>query len=216
MYYLTFSISSECGLSDAAYNTQSKLFILNVLTEDFKMNSVVAITRSDDIPGLKGHLIKDFNSLNISRQKKYSLIIGRKISHGIMGSIEKNGGMPIYPLLANDGVEVFQVLVLDKEKVDAILDAVSRYNHIESFDSMRLEASISIPAIMASSMSDIMFDLTDTEKNVLLNAYRMGYFSWPRGNDLSNLAAYLKMAKPTALYHLRNAEKKIMKMLFWH
>ena len=122
MYYLTFSISSECGLSDAAYNTQSKLFILNVLTEDFKKNSVVAITRSDDIPGLKSHLIKDFDSLNISRQKKYSLIIGRKVSHGIMGSIEKNGGMPIYPLLASDGVEIFQALVLEKDKVDVILD----------------------------------------------------------------------------------------------
>ncbi|KAA8921865.1 helix-turn-helix domain-containing protein [Thermoplasma sp.] len=216
MYYLTFSIASECGLSDAAYNTQSKLYILNVFTEDFVNNSVVAITRSADIAALRGHLLKDFHTLNVLKQKKYNMILGQKTSHGIMGSIEKNGGMPIYPLVASNGTESFQVIVLERERLDAILDAVSRYNHIENFDFMKLDSSVPLTTMMISHAADLMFDLTDTERNILMNAYNMGYFSWPRKNDLRELAKYVNMAKPTVLYHLRNAEKKIMRALFLH
>ncbi|MCY0851667.1 MAG: helix-turn-helix domain-containing protein [Thermoplasma acidophilum] len=217
MYYLTFNIASECGLAEAAASVQSRLLILNVVTDNFTENSLVAISQSNDVVRLKEHLLKDFKTLNIIQQKKYNIIMGKKISHGIMAAIEKNGGIPVFPLQASHGTESFQVIVLEKDNVDLILDAVSRYNNIETFDYTRIGTSVpDIAAITASRSADLIFDLTETERNVLSAAYSMGYFSWPRNVDLLELSRHFGMAKPTVLYHIRNAQKKIMKTIFWH
>jgi len=217
VYYLTFNITSECGLAEAATSVRSKLLILNVVPDNFTDNSLVAISQSNDVVTLKDHLMKDFKTLSIIHQKKYNLIMGKKASHGIMAAIEKNGGIPVFPLQANNGSDSFQVIVLERDNVDAILEAVSRYNAIETFDYTRIGSSIpDIAAMTASRSADLFFDLTETEKNVLSAAYSMGYFSWPRSIDLMDLSKHFGMAKPTVLYHIRNAQKKIMKTIFWH
>lgn len=78
MYYLTFNIASECGLAEAAASVQSRLLILNVVTDNFTENSLVAISQSNDVVTLKEHLLKDFKTLNIIQQKKYNIIMARR------------------------------------------------------------------------------------------------------------------------------------------
>jgi len=53
--------------------------------------------------------------------------------------------------------------------------------------------------------------LTDIEKKVILMAYNYGYLDYPRRITADELAELMKMSKVTFLYHLRNAQKKLIR-----
>lgn len=55
--------------------------------------------------------------------------------------------------------------------------------------------------------------LTDIEKKILNLAYSYGYLDYPRRISASEIAKKLGLSKATFLYHLRNAEKKMIKSL---
>ncbi len=134
MYLLSFSIESECGLSRAASEIHNSIFIVNTVTSDFINNSVIAVTQSKNSPVMREYLTEDFSTLSIMKKDRYSLIYGIKKSHGIIGAIEKNGGIPIYPLIANNGSESFDSVVMNKEVIDKILAEVEKHNKIEKFE----------------------------------------------------------------------------------
>jgi DNA-binding transcriptional ArsR family regulator len=52
--------------------------------------------------------------------------------------------------------------------------------------------------------------LTDRQFEALRTAYFSGYFSWPREQTASELAASLDVAQPTFSRHLRVAERKLL------
>lgn len=53
--------------------------------------------------------------------------------------------------------------------------------------------------------------LTDIEKKVILMAYNHGYLDYPRRITADELAELMKISKVTFLYHLRNAQKKLIR-----
>lgn len=56
--------------------------------------------------------------------------------------------------------------------------------------------------------------LTDRQKEVLAAAHEAGYYAWPRETSGEELADELGIAPPTFHQHLRNAEQKIITMVF--
>ncbi|BFH73798.1 helix-turn-helix domain-containing protein [Sulfurisphaera javensis] len=55
--------------------------------------------------------------------------------------------------------------------------------------------------------------LTDMERKVLLLALNKGYLDYPRRVSADDIARLLNISKVTFLYHLRNAQKKIINYL---
>ena len=56
----------------------------------------------------------------------------------------------------------------------------------------------------------IVPELTPMERNVINTAYELGFFNYPRGVNLDDIAKELESSKATVDYHLRNAIRKII------
>jgi len=52
------------------------------------------------------------------------------------------------------------------------------------------------------------------ERVVLTKAIELGYFNYPRGVGLGELARELGLSKATVDFHLRNAVRKVMSRCF--
>ncbi|RLI80416.1 hypothetical protein DRP07_09225 [Archaeoglobales archaeon] len=48
-------------------------------------------------------------------------------------------------------------------------------------------------------------------EEVLLEAYKSGYFEWPMKMNLNELSKKFGIGKSTCLHHIRTAEQKILK-----
>ena len=57
---------------------------------------------------------------------------------------------------------------------------------------------------------DMLSVLTDRQREVLVAAYRHGYYDMPRGIGSQRLAERVGLAKPTMLEHLRKAERRLL------
>jgi len=57
---------------------------------------------------------------------------------------------------------------------------------------------------------DVLSVLTDRQREVLLAAYRFGYYDLPKGITSERLSQRLALSKPTMLEHLRKAERRIL------
>ncbi|ACP37403.1 helix-turn-helix domain-containing protein [Saccharolobus islandicus] len=58
------------------------------------------------------------------------------------------------------------------------------------------------------------FDLSEQERNSVLQAIRLGYYEYPRRINLEELGKIMGISKPTLEEYLRKAEKKIMSKIF--
>lgn len=56
-------------------------------------------------------------------------------------------------------------------------------------------------------------ELTEKEKKILSLAYAYGYLDYPRRISADELAEKLGLSKVTLLYHLRNAQRKLVKFI---
>ncbi|MEM3333716.1 MAG: helix-turn-helix domain-containing protein [Thermoplasmata archaeon] len=214
MFYMTFRIKSNCSLSMAANNVDKNIFSLNVINYGTK-NTIEAFTMSKNIPEIRKALRKDFNQISITKDARLSFIFGVKESHGIMSAIIKNSGIPVFPFIAGNGYESFQTLLFSKQDVDTILNAVESKNYIENFEYEKIMNG-KLTGNIIKRVNTVLYTsyLSDAEKKTIKKALLNGYFEWPRVVDLSNIASSLKVSKPTVLYHIRNAEKKILLSLF--
>jgi len=53
--------------------------------------------------------------------------------------------------------------------------------------------------------------LTPKQENIIINAYKLGYFDYPKRITLKELAKKVEMSPSATLETLRRAEKKIIK-----
>ena len=90
---------------------------------------------------------------------------------------------------------------------------VSVNKHISNLLSMLNErahvASVNVNKVDLKDLEPINL-LTPIEREVLNVAYELGYFNYPKGADLDEVAMELNLSKSTVNYHLRNAIKKIV------
>jgi predicted DNA binding protein len=62
----------------------------------------------------------------------------------------------------------------------------------------------------AYQRKDMLSVLTDRQREVMVAAYRFGYYDLPRGITSQRLAERVGLSKPTTLEHLRKAERRLL------
>jgi predicted DNA binding protein len=86
-------------------------------------------------------------------------------------------------------------------------------NHIDDFTISRLRQE-DLASLMNRNYVPLYGQLTTMEFEILRSAVSNGYYQWPRGYNLDDISRRFNIRKPTVLYHLRNAEKKILGLMF--
>jgi len=103
-------------------------------------------------------------------------------------------------LLVEDGIEKFMVFLDDYKIMEKIKEDLERNPQI-SIDRMK---------IRNINFSDFIRILTPLESEIILTAYKKGFFENPRRISLTELSSEFYMSKAALNYHIRNAIKKII------
>lgn len=194
----------------AAENTLEPMISLQVYPIAKKKNYLMSFTSSTDTTSIKRDLSRDFLELRLARSKRGTYVYGVKRGHGVMDSITQSGNIPIFPIFAYNREEHFLFLSESKDKTKRSLESIADQNSL-SFTSTRQIKTQELLDIFSNASSFFNASrLTSTELKVVKEAFSSGYYEWPRRNDLGQVSNFLKLSKPTVLYHIRNAEKKII------
>lgn len=86
----------------------------------------------------------------------------------------------------------------------------------EAFDAGKEWMSIGLDRIgdYGHGIDDMLDNLTDGEREVLVTAVELGYFENPRQANYDDVAGIVGCNKATVGHHLRNAQAKLMRLLF--
>ena len=214
MFITKMLIESECGLALASKRTAEPIVIPYLYPVRKERNYVFCFTRKrKDIP-FKAELLGDFETHKVTSSGKYSIIDGIKKAHGIISPIQKNAGIPLFPLIISDGKEQISFLTYDKTTSNKITESIGSKNVIEIIESKKITVEDLVRKVQSGLMPSFTLGLTTMEKDILQSAYISGFYSWPRKYDLENLSTDFSLSKPTIAYHMRNAERKLLSTIF--
>ncbi len=131
-----------------------------------------------------------------------------------MAVIGKNGSIPLFPIIASEGMELFSFILVSKKEADASIEMISSGNYVKDKYTKSIDESDILKEMWRPTYFLLTMNLTESEINSIKGAYDFGLYQWPRLNNLKYLSRYLGLSKPTILYHIRNAESKILDSLF--
>jgi predicted DNA binding protein len=142
----------------------------------------------------------------LERQKNGSYIIfvrsGPSIS-SVLSSIGIENGYLFPPLGMGDGKVKFSFLG-NEPQIKAFL---------ESIDQIEMHYKILLLSDLNFSPVSPLNQLTEKQRDVLLTAYKMGYYDIPRKITSENIAKKLGVGDATVVEHLRKAEQRLMKQI---
>jgi len=137
------------------------------------------------------------------RRGIYRILFRERYDNMIMGVVEKY--MTFYlKHLMEDGLERL-LIVIPSEDIKSLKSDLESLGKLHYFK----VGSIDINTLLPTS-----FDLSEQEKNSIIEAIKLGYYEYPRKINLEELGEILKLSKPTLEQYIRKAEKKIMVKLF--
>ncbi|AFZ69956.1 putative DNA binding protein [Caldisphaera lagunensis DSM 15908] len=214
MLILDLTVKSDCGLSKISHDINQEILSLSVFPINEKLNSVTImlklLERGSDYE-LKRWKVRysDFTKFDLNKIGKSTFIInGVKEGHGIVKTLVKYDSALLMPTIAGDNYERFLILLKNKKNLDSFIKEITSGNKILNIDYN--EAST---GIIISWMSKVLLDVGNISKReyeVLYNAYKYGYFNWPRKINVDALSKKLEISQPNLLYHLRNSIYKLL------
>ena len=209
MYIMNVKLNGKCSFSESTKNNDSKLIISYVGPSSDGMNSVFGYFYGNN--DFKNLYKDDFTRINIMNGKNFNTFNGIKRGHHIMSTIFSNNAIPLFPFFSFNGRENYFMLIYDKMSYDNILDAIKTKNNIISSEYIKINSGEGIFDVTKRLYSIMkMYNITGIEIKILKDAIYKGYFEWPRNYNLDNISKEFNLSKPTILFHLRNAEKKIL------
>ncbi len=214
MYIVTFTIESSCGLSKVASMLDSPVFSSSVQPLGRGRNLFFAESISKNNYRINKALLSDFKDVSIFHQGKFFYLKGVKMGHGVMDGIISSLSVPLFPVIAQKETETFHFISFNRESIETALDKVGAKNKIieHNYNLISEGDSINGSVILSKELLRSI-GLTKSELMSLRLAKSRGYFDWPRKENLSEISREMNLSKVTVLYHIRNAEKKLLELL---
>ncbi len=214
MYYLEFGVGSKCSIANASGYSPESLLIQNAKIINGDLNHVILTGVNREYEEVISALKADFKSYESSVYKGNMFVDSYKIGHGILKAIRSRDVFALFPIIARNGVENFRLVSKDKKDLEEIIERVGNKNVVES----QIMEKVSVAQVIAENQlqyaSPSLYGLTDREIDTLKVAIYSGYYEWPRKNGLGEISSGNGASKVTTLYHIRNAEKKILESIF--
>ena len=120
--------------------------------------------------------------------------------------------LTIPPIAYENGWEYVRLIAFKHENVKKLLKSLN-----EKGFNIEILRKVPFDGYIASSLTlttDALFSkMTEKQMDALMTAYAQGYFRYPRGSDLQEIASKEKVSRTTFLEHLKKAENKIINAL---
>jgi predicted DNA binding protein len=113
----------------------------------------------------------------------------------------ESGTMPTAPVFAKAGFETYQVVSPDPKGIRKLAHELEAIGDVKIMRVGDFRGSVGGPT------------LTDKQKDALAVALMNGYYSWPRGVGLAQLATAAKISRRSMQERLRRAEAKLFPQL---
>jgi predicted DNA binding protein len=135
-----------------------------------------------------------------------------KKNYGVLKAMAKTESIKMEPIIVQHGKKYFPTLI-PRGKEGKLTELIRKYAPTRA--SVRILHPNTHPFFSGSSISPFIPlvhpKLTAHESLVLEEAFRRGYFEWPRKITLKELSRMLGVAPSTILEHIRKAERKILR-----
>ncbi len=151
--------------------------------------------------------IVDVVSVNKVNNHNYELAFLGDIKGMLKYLMLERGGIVVSSYVGN-GVKDFTAYFFTKDVTELevslyeLKSELNNYGKVLTFNVTKISK--------APIFTSPIYGLTDIERRVLQMAYRMGFFDYPRGVSLDDLAKVFNISKATVNIHLRNALRKII------
>lgn len=213
MFLCEVKISSNCGLSKLSEVLETPINVSYVNPLPRGRNMVLSYARAVMPLSKVDFQSRDILENHTHEMGKFFIMNSIKRGHGIIHSIVEEGGFPVFPVVIEDGIESVAYLVSSRDIFESIIQKMGRNNHIEDQNISKMRQEY-FAALMNINYIPLFAQLTSMELDILRSAVSNGYYEWPRDYNLDAIAGRFNLRKPTVLYHLRNAEKKIFGLMF--
>jgi len=137
------------------------------------------------------------------RRGIYRILFKEKYDNMIMGILNNYTVFYLKDII-KDGVERLLVII-PVEEVNSLKQDLQVLGEIRYFKARHIELD---------SFISTFFDLSDQERNAVIEAVKRGYYDYPRRINLENLGNVMDLSKPTLEEYIRKAEKKIMRKVY--
>ncbi|SFL46012.1 Predicted DNA binding protein, contains HTH domain [Halogranum rubrum] len=123
----------------------------------------------------------------------------------------ENDYMPLDPTILQNGYEFFDLFIRDRDRLAELVDRLGSVGDV-GIDRVvsDIEMVFTPSPVTWGSLEEL---LTDRQREVIVVAYELGYFSVPREATLSDIAAHIDIEKSTVGEHLRRGMGHIGKIL---
>lgn len=213
MFYCEIKIESNCGLSKLSDVLETPVNVSYVNPMARGQNLVLSYARTQLPLDKIDFESRDIIKKNISGVGKFIVMNSIKRGHGITHSIVNGGAIPIFPVIIESGIENVVCIVSNREMCEPIIHNIEKLNHVDDFTVAKLRQE-DLASIMNRNYFPLYGQLTTMEFEILRAAVSNGYYKWPREYNLEDISNRFNIRKPTVLYHLRTAEKKILSLMF--
>lgn len=208
MFICNIFIEGDCSLSELSLTENKPIILLSVYPGVNRKNSVYGLLGSKNDDSVRSQFKKDFVRFKIEKDNNGIFFYGIKKGHGIVDSITKAGNTLIFPSVIRGSKEIYSFISESRRSIDQTLSDISVNNEVKSVDIYRSSFGNIINFIDTANLKQLK--LTESESNLIREFFDLGYFDWPRSNGLSKISKKIGISKPTAAYHLRNAERKLI------
>ena len=214
MYYGEVSVKSECGVTSIADTVEKKIMITSVWPLQDGTNYSVAVWRKGETGGLNIGEFHDIKQFVVRGNNKINAAFIVKKGHGIIDSLTSSSAVPVFPIISGGGVETFFFFFLNKDNFETLMQTLHRHNKVEVAEFYKADPLQIYNQMNKQSVQGLITHLSDTELSTLKSAYHCGYFEWPRVSNLETLSSNAHVSKVAILHHIRNAENKLLKVIF--
>ncbi len=115
--------------------------------------------------------------------------------------VMESGTVPSAPVVAKEGFETYQIVSPDPKGIKKLAHELEAIGDVRIMRVGDYRSEVSGPS------------LTDKQKDALAVALMNGYYSWPRGVELEQLAAAAKISRRSLQDRMRHAAEKLFNSL---